>query len=162
MNRILYEIRCRCKEEFSIKKKRKSTNRSEGKSLQYPSPDEIISKTFQIKYEKKLSSIAKLALNSFRNKYLYYAIDDILYLLKSNPIERNNLLAILYSPVLSLHNNFSVNFFDIWIHEIYINEISKVNKFLTNDFQNLEPFSYITIKLLYKTRIPIKKQESLW
>jgi hypothetical protein len=162
MSRILYDIRCKCKKESSITKKRKSINRSEGKPLQYPTSDESIYKTFQIKYEKKLSSIAKITLNSFGNKYLYYAIDDILYLFKSNPIERNNLLAILYSPVLSLHNNLSVNFFDIWIHEIYINEISKVNKFLTNDFQNLEQFSYITIKLLYKTRIPIKKQESLW
>nr|YP_009059275.1 hypothetical protein [Eunotia naegelii]AHI51222.1 hypothetical protein [Eunotia naegelii] len=162
MNRILYESRCRCKEEFSIIKKRKSSNRSEGKPLQYPTPNEITSKTFHIKYEKKLSSIAKLILNSFRNKYIYYAIDDILYLLKSNPVERDNLLAILYSQVLSLQNNLSVNFFDIWIHEIYINEISKVNKFLTNDSQNFEQFTYITIKLLYKTRIPIKKPESLW
>ena len=162
MNRILYVFRCRCKEEFSITKKRKSIKRSEGKALQYPNPNEITSKTFQIKYEKKLSSIAKFALNSFRNKYLYYAIDDILYLLKSNPIERDNLLAILYSPVLSLHNNFSINFFDIWIHEIYINEISKVNKFLTNDFHNLEEFSYITIKFLYKHSLPIQKRETLW
>jgi hypothetical protein len=134
MNRILYENRCRCNEEFSITKKRKST-RSEGKPLQYPKPNEITSQTFQIKYDKKLSSIAKVILNSFQNKYIYYAIDDILYLLKGNPIERDNLLAILYSPVLSLQNNFSVNFFDIWIREVYIEEISKVNKFLTNDSQ---------------------------
>ena len=162
MNRILYEIRCRCKEEFSGTKKRKSSNRSEGKPLQYLNSNEITSKTFQIKYEKELSSIAKFILNSFQNKYLYYAIDDILYLLKSNPIERDDLLAILYSPVLFVQNNFSVNFFDIWIQEIYINEVSKVNKFFTNDFQNLEQFSYITIKLFYKTKIPMKKQESLW
>jgi hypothetical protein len=162
MNRILYERRCRCKEEFSITKKRKTNNRSEGKPLQYPKSNEITSKTFQIKYEKKLSSIAKLILNSFQNKYIYYAIDDILYFLKSNPIERENLLTILYSPVLSVQNNLSINFFDIWIHEIYINEVSKVNKFLTNDFQNFEQFTYITIKLLYKTKVPIKKQESLW
>ena len=80
MNRILYDSRCRCKEEFSITKKRKSNGRSEGKSLQYP--NEIMSKTFQIKYENKLSFVAKFILNSFRNKYLYYAMDDILYLLK--------------------------------------------------------------------------------
>jgi len=162
MNQILYQIRCKCKEEFSITKKRKSTKRSEGKPLQYPNPNQIRSKTFQIKYQKSLSSIAKLTFNSFRNKYLYYAIDDILYLFKSNPIERDNLLGILYSPVLSLQNNLSINFFDIWIDEIYINEVSKVNKFLEKDFQNLEEFSYITIKLFYKTRIPIKKQEPLW
>jgi hypothetical protein len=164
MNRILYEIRCKCKEEISITKKRKSSNRSEGKPFLYPSPNEITSKTktFQIKYDKKLSSVAKFLLNSFQNKYLYYAMDDILYLLKPNSIERNNLLEILYSPVLSLQNNFSINFFDIWIHEIYISEVSKVNKFLTNNCQNFEPFSYITIKLLYRTKIPTKKQESLW
>lgn len=162
MNRILYENRCRCNEEFSITKKRKSTSRSEGKSLQYPKPNEITSQTFQIKYEKKLSSTAKIILNSFQNKYIYYAIDDILYLLKGNPSERNNLLAILYSPVLSLQNNFSINFFDIWIREVYIEEISKVNKFLAKDSHTLEQFSYVTIKFFYKTRIPIKKQESLW
>jgi hypothetical protein len=103
-------------------------------------------KNFSNKYEKKLSSIAKLILNSFQNKYIYYAIDDILYSFQSNPIERDNLLAILYSPILSLQNNFSVNFFDIWIDEIYINEISKVNKFLKNDSSNFEQFSYITIQ----------------
>lgn len=168
LNRIFFQnkyrrsLRCRCKKEFSITKKRKSTIRSEGKPLQYPKPNEIISQTFQIKYEKKLSPTAKVILNSFHNKYIYYAIDDILYLLKGNPIERDNLLAILYSPVLSLQNNFSINFFDIWIRDVYIEEISKVNKFLTNDSQTLEQFSYITIKLFYKTRVPIKKQESLW
>ncbi len=162
MNRILYELRCKCKEEFSITKKRKSSTRSEGKPLQYPDLTEVTSKTFQIKYDNKISSIAKFLLNSFQNKYLYYAIDDILYLLKSNPKEQENLLTILYSPVLSIHNNLSINFFDIWIHEIYIHEASKVNKFLAQNSKNFEQFSYITIKLLYKTRIPIKKQESLW
>ena len=159
MNQILYENRCRCNEEFSITKKRKSITRSEGKPLQYPT--EITSKTFQIKYKKRLSPLAKILVNSFQNKYIYYAIDDILYSFKTNSAERENLLAILYSPVLSLQNNFSVNFFDIWIREVSIEEISKVNKFLTTS-QTSEPFSYITIKLLYKTRVPVKKQESLW
>jgi hypothetical protein len=162
MNQILYERRCKCKEEFSITKKRKSTNRSQGKPFLYPDSNEITSKTFQIKYERNLSPIAKLLLNSFQNKYLYYAIDDILYSLKSNSIERDNVLAVLYSPVISLQNNISVNFFDIWIQEIYINEVSKANKFLTNKSSNFESFSYITIKFLYKVTTPNKKQESLW
>ena len=159
MNQILYENRCRCNEEFSITKKRKSITRSEGKPLQYPT--EITSKTFQIKYEKRLSPLAKILVNSFQNKYIYYAIDDILYSFKTNSAERENLLAILYSPVLSLQNNFSVNFFDIWIRQVSIEEISKVNKFLTTS-QTSEEFSYLTIKLFYKTRVPVKKQESLW
>jgi hypothetical protein len=145
-----------------VTKKRKLTKRSEGKPLQYPKVNEVVSKSFQLRYDKKLSSIAKLTLNSFHNKYLYYAIDDILYSFKSNTKERDHLLAILYSPVLSLQNNSSINFFDIWVHEIYINEISKVNKFLKNDSSNFEQRSYITIKLLYKPRIPIKKPDSLW
>jgi hypothetical protein len=162
MNRILYDNRCRCNEDFSITKKRKSSTRSEGKPLQYPKSNEITSKTFQIKYPNKLSLTSKFILNSFHNKYIYYAIDDILYTLKSSPIERDNLLAILYSPVLSLQNNFSVNFFDIWIRQVYIEEISKTNKFLNNDSQTLNQFSYITIQFFYKTRVPVKKQESLW
>jgi hypothetical protein len=162
MNQILYQNRCRCNEEFSIAKRRKVTSRSEGKPLQYPKHNEITLQTFHIKYEKKLSAIAKVILNSFQNKYIYYAIDDILDLLKANPIERENLLRILYSPILSLQNNFSINFFDIWIHEIYIEEVLKSNKFLKTDSHASEYFSYITIKLLYKTRVPVKKQESLW
>lgn len=164
MTRILYEIRGKSKEEVSITKKRNPSTRSEGKPFLYPNINEITAKTFQIKYDKKLSSIAKMVLNNCHKKYLYYAIDDILYLFKSNPIERDNILSILYSPVLSLQNNLSINFFDIWIHDIYISEISKVNKFLTKNkqAQNREQVSYITIKLLYRTKIPIKKQKFLW
>jgi hypothetical protein len=57
----------------------------------------------------KRSSTAKFILNSFQNKYIYYAIDDILYLLKSDPIERDSLQQ-LYSPILSLQNNSPLTF----------------------------------------------------
>ena len=140
-------------------KKRKS---SEGRPLKYLEKDKSILRTFQIRYDKKLSSIAKLVLNSFQNKYIYYAIDDILDLFQSNPNERDNLLAILYSPILSLQNNFSIHFFDIWIDEIYIKEISKVNKFLKNDSFNCQQSSEIIIKLIYRTRSPRQKPDSLW
>jgi hypothetical protein len=142
-----------------VTKKQKS---NEGRPLKYLDRSESILRTFQIRYEKKLSSIAKLVLNSFQNKYIYYAIDDILNSFQSNPNERDNLLAILYSPIISLQNNFSIHFFDIWIDEIYIKEISKVNKFLTNDSLNREQSSYIIIKLIYKTRIPRQKPDPLW
>lgn len=128
----------------------------------YPEFDEIGLKTFHIKYEKKLSSVAKLVLNSFQYKYLYYAMDDILYSFQSNSNERDNLLEILKSLAVSLQNNFFVNFFDIWIFEIHINEVSKVNKFLNNDLSNLEQGTYITIKLLYKIPTSPKKLDSLW
>ena len=163
MTRILYEIQCKCKEDISITKKRKTIDHSEGKPFEYPISNEVTSKIFQIKCEQKLSSIAKMLLNSFQNKYFYYAIDDILYLLRENPIERDNLLTILYSPVISLHNSLSINFFDIWINEIYIQDVAKQkNKFLRNTSTNLESFCYITIKFLYKTKITVKKEETLW
>lgn len=162
MNQILFENRCKCNEEISVLKKRKSTNRSEGKPLQYPKSDEIKSKIFQIKYNGKLSLIAKFTLNSFQNKYIYYGIDDILYQFGLNLKEYETLLAILYSPIISLQNTYSVNFFDIWVNEIYIEEDSKPNKFLRNEAQSLSQFTYITVKFFYKTKVPTKKQESLW
>ena len=162
MNQILYENRCKCNEEFSTFKKRKSLNKSEGKPLQYPKSYEIKSKIFQIKYHRNLSSTAKFILNSFQNKYIYYAIDDILYGLKLNINERDSLLAILYSPMIALQNHFSINFLDIWIREIYIDEISKTNRFIHNDLQPSKKFSLITIKFFYKTKAPVKQQESLW
>ena len=162
MNKILYDTRCRCNEEFSISKKRKPSLKSEGKPIQYPNSNEIKLKTFKIKYEKDLSSNAKFILNSFQNKYIYYAIDDILYGSKSNLNEQDSLLTILYSAIIFLQNNFYVNFFDIWISEIYIEEILKSNKFLSNNSRSSKSFNFITIKLFYKSRISIKKQEFLW
>jgi hypothetical protein len=169
MNRILYEKRCRCKEEVSITnedvsstKLRKSVKRSEAKPYPQPESTQIKSKTFYIKYHDKLSFTGKSILNTFQNKYIYYAIDDILYTFKASPIERDHLLALLYSPILSLQNNLSINFFDIWIRQVYIEEISKTNKFLTTDSQALADFTYITIEFFYKTPVPLKKKESLW
>ena len=141
---------------------KKNKKRRESKAILYPRSDESSFKTFHIKYEKKLSSFAKLVLNSFQDKYLYYAMDDILYSFESNPREGENLLEMLKSLVLLLQNNFFINSFDIWIHEIYINEVSKVNKFLTNDLSNLEQGTCITIKLLYKKPISPKKLDSIW
>jgi len=162
MNRILYENRCGCNKDISVTKKRKSTTRSEGKPLQYPKSNEITSKTFQIKCSHELSSLSKLILNSFQNKYIYYAIDDILYMLKYSPFERDNLLAILYSPILSLQNNFSVNFFDIWIRQVSLEEVSKSNKFFKDESKISNQFTTITIQFFYKTKTPVKKQKSLW
>lgn len=120
------------------------------------------SKTFFIKYEKPLSTIDKLLLNNFQKKYLYHAIEDIHSILKFQSIQRDNLLAILYSSVISLQNNLSIDFFDIWIDEISINKVSKSNKFLATHHKSLEPFSYITIKLVYSWKPLPKKMESLW
>ena len=165
MNQILFENRCKCNEEILVSKKRKSTSRSEGKPLQYPKSSEIKCKTFQIKYDGKLSLVSKFILNSFQNKYLYYGMDDILYQFGLDLKEYETLLAILYSPVISLQNNYSVNFFEIWMSEIYIEENFKFNKFLSHeesDSHVLSQHTYITVKFFYKTKVPAKNQESLW
>lgn len=128
----------------------------------WPNQLSIRSKTFCIKYEKSLSTAEKLLLSSFQKKCLYHAMDDILYSLQSKPIERDNLLELLYSPVLSLQNNLPVDFSDIWIDEISIHKIFKKNKFLSTSKSDVESFRYINITLLYNKKSLPKKTESLW
>ena len=69
-------------------------------TLNFPKSFQV--KTFNVKSEKKLSPLAKLILKSLRFKHFYYVRDDISYLLRSNPIERDFLLQALYSIVISL------------------------------------------------------------
>lgn len=128
----------------------------------YPNPTNMRSKTFCLKSKKPLSTVDKIILNNFEKKYLYHAIDDVLYSLKSKPVERDNLLAILYSPVLALQNHFSIDFFDIWIDEISISKVAKDNKFLANCTSKIEPFSYITMTLVYNKKLLPKKTETFW
>jgi len=125
-------------------------------TLNFPKSFQI--KTFNVKSEKKLSPLAKLILQSVQFKHFYYVRDDISYLLKSNPIERDFLLQALYSIVISLQNNLSVNFFDMWVYEIYINKVSTHNKFMDRNSQDLEPGEYITIKLAYGSSVSQEKK----
>ena len=125
-------------------------------------PRVIRTQIFQIKYEKPLSLHAKMILKTLSKKYFYHAIDDIFYLLRSTPMEQQNVLSALYAPVISLQNDYSVDFFDIWINQVYIHEPFKVNKFLTNDSNSREPFCYITLRLVYLDPIiKVKKRKYL-
>lgn len=161
-----YHQRCRCKEVTLNNKKRNRELGFKPKPLEYPihekDQDPPQTKTFQIKYKKKLSTLEKNILNTFESKYIYYAMDDILELLRTNAMESEDLLVVIYSAMISLQNNFFVNFFDIWIQEIYLEEISKKNKFLKENSTILEPISYITLKLLYKSPAPPKETKPLW
>ena len=121
-------------------------------------PKSFYIKTFNVKSEKKLSPLAKLILQNVQFKHFYYVRDDISYLLKSNPSERDFLLQALYSIVISLQNNLSINFFDMWIYEIYINKVSTHNKFMSRKCQNIEPGEYITIKLAYGSSVSQEKK----
>ena len=120
-------------------------------TLNFPKSFHI--KTFNVKSEKKLSPLTKSILQSVQFKHFYYVRDDISYLLKSNPTERDFLLQALYSIVISLQNNLSINFFDMWVYEIYISKVSTHNKFLTKKSETLEPDEYITIKLAYGSSV---------
>jgi len=119
-------------------------------------------KTFNVKCDAKLSPLAKTILSSFKFKLYYYVIDDLLYLLKSNPDERDYLLQILNSSVIFLQNNLYVNFFDIYIYDININEISKFNRFVNEQSESFKFSNTITIKLAYQVKPIPKKLETIW
>ena len=119
-------------------------------------------KTFNVKCDSELSSLAKVVLKSFKFKLYYYIVDDLLYLLKSNPEERDYLLQILHSSVIFLQNNLYVNFFDIYIYDISINEISKFNRFVNTQSESFKVSTTITIKLAYQVKPVTKKLETTW
>ena len=114
-------------------------------------------KTFNIKYEKKLSPLAKTIIQSLKFKLYYYVVEDLLYLLKTNQTEANQLLQILHSTVIYLQNNLHVNFFDIYVYEISITEKQNMNKFIQNSSDYFESLNYLTIKLAYQVK-PISKK----
>ena len=119
-------------------------------------------KTFNVKCDSELSSLAKVVLKSFKFKLYYYIVDDLLYLLKSNPEERDYLLQILHSSVIFLQNNLHVNFFDIYIYDISISEISKFNRFVNDQSKSINVSNTITIKLAYQVKPVTKKLETTW
>ena len=119
-------------------------------------------KTFNVKCDDKLSPLAKTILQSFKYKLYYYVIDDLLYLLKSNPDERDYLLQILNSSVIFLQNNLYVNFFDIYIYDITINEVSKFNRFVNEQSKSFKVSNTLTVKLAYQVKPVQKKLETIW
>lgn len=139
------ELRAKCESDWSADPPKK---RRVELTLNFPKNFQI--KTFHFRSEKKLSSLTKLILQSIQFKHFYYVRDDIFYLLKSNMAERDCILQALYSIVIYLQNNLSINFFDMWIYEVYINESLTKNKFMSQTSQNIKSYEYITIKLAYK------------
>jgi hypothetical protein len=119
-------------------------------------------KSFTIKYDYKISLLCKNILQSFKFKLYYYVLDDLLYLLKSNIQERDYFLQILYSSAIFLHNNLYVNFFDIYIYEITINEVQNLNRFVDSQSNKCQVSNYITIKLAYQIKSVTKKTETVW
>ena len=119
-------------------------------------------KTFSVRYDKNLSRRAKIVLQSFKLKFYYYVIDDILYFLKSDQNECNYLLQILNSTALFLQNNFGVNFFDIYVYDIQINEISKANRFTYDENEPVKISNNIIIKLAYQVQSLEEILDTTW
>ena len=164
----LTKYRCYCKQELWYKKQEKQKKDlaqrkiKQGRPLLYPDQERQSCKMFQVYYKKELSNKAKLTLNSFRNKYIYYAIEDINSNLLVESHERSNLLSILYSSMIWLHNNQCTNLFDIWIGNIYIQEEKKKNRFIPDKTNLPTIYTKVTLVLFYKIRLPRKKIKSLW
>lgn len=118
--------------------------------------------TFTVESDIQLSPITETILKSFNYKLYYYVIDDLFYLLKLYPNERDYLLKILHSSVIFLQNNFYVNFFDIYVYQININQPLKFNRFLTQQSRSYKNSIKITIKLAYQVKTISKKVEAIW
>jgi len=155
----LSRSKCFCKRKPSFKKGIGSVSRI--KPIPYPIdlnfnewdnsrlPLPVKHQRFQFVYKTPISVKTKIILKNFSYKYIYYVIDDILYL--TDQEEQKILLQFIFSIMLALHNNNCVNFFDIWTGSIIINEK------LRNDELTL-----ITFNIMYRKRFPIQKPDPIW
>lgn len=158
----LSKYKLSCEESFYYKKKKRysaQTKIQQGRSLPYPYYEKKLCKTFQIKYEKQFSYMAKLLLTSFKNKYIYYALEDINLNISLDLFEKNHLIFMLHSVMVWLQNNNCISLFDIWIGNIYISETKQTNRFLKS---KTITSTIITLVLFYKISKPRQKYKPLW
>lgn len=161
----LIEYKCVCEKKLWYQKKKRysaQTKIKQGRPLFYPNQEKQSCKTFQVYYEGKFSDITKLILTSLKNKYIYYAIEDINSNKSLNSAEKNNLLSILSSTMIWLQNNQYTNFFDIWIGNIYIQEERSLNRFMESEIEISINNTKVILVLFYKIRLPRKTSKSLW
>ena len=116
--------------------------------------------TITAKYNSTLSLNILNTLKNIRKRSFYKAVEILSYL--SDNLERDYILQILYSATTYIENNYSANLLKVWINDIRIKEVKKLNKFFdkTNDDSNCEIFIIVNLGFEYKD-ILIKKQ-SLW
>lgn len=155
----LSQNKCFCKKRPNFKRRIRSISRI--KPIPYPIdlnfngwdisqlPLPVKHKKFYFTYKNPLSLNTKILLKNFSYKYIYYVIDDILYL--TNQEEQQILLQVIFSIMLLLHNNNCVNFFDIWIGSVIVNEKLLKNK-----------STLITFHVMYRKRFPVKKPDPIW
>lgn len=121
-----------------------------------------IFKTFTIKYKKKLSTDVKNVIKTWKDKPFYCVNEDILYLFKSSPVERNFLLRIIHSVVIFVQNATCASFFDISIYKVHIIEAPKFDCFDNRKVENGHLFNWLTITLKWYVISPPEKPEATW
>ena len=119
-------------------------------------------KTFNIKYDREISKHVKVILESFKLKFYYYAIDDISYSLKYDETESKYLIKILNSTAIFLQNNFGVNFFDIYIYDIQVDETPKINRLTDSQEGSFKISNNLIIKLAYQVKAVQESIDRTW
>merc|ERR1712021_245061 len=164
------ERQCKCMEESSIYNRQKD-RKKESKNDVYLQNENAVGDWVSLSLDNKsFTDLERIQMNEklklpyegrqlfTRWTHSYPNLNEI----------KSKTFYIKYDQELSVVNKIMLNnfqnkyFYHVWIDEIYIHQESKTNKFLAKNIPNLEPFSYITIKFLYTTKLPVKKPEPLW
>jgi len=116
--------------------------------------------TINAKYENTLSPAVENFLKSLRKHSFYKAKEKVSTI--TNNFERTLILQIIYSAVTYAENNHYANLMKLWIDDIYIKKVQKLNRFISKNSERLEYEYFIIINLGFEYKpFPIKK-ESLW
>lgn len=128
----------------------------------YEGPFSPIFKTFTVEYDKKLSTSVKNVLQTWKDKPFYCVNEDILYLFKISPAERDFFLRMLHSMAIFLQNATCTSFFDISIYKVHISEAPKFDYFNNQKLEDKDLFNSLTFTLKYHITSPPEKPEVSW
>jgi len=112
--------------------------------------------TINTKYEVRLSQNLKQVLKKLKKCSFYKSVGLLSNI--SNVTERNEILQILYSVVTYVENNHNANLVKLWIDDIFIENVSKINSFLNQNVEKLDDQSYIIINLGFEYKLPSVKK----
>lgn len=162
----------------------KTKERREPKPLEYPRPErgcigaddfgDLIpnpkcydplpeGQTFRLQLSSPLSPTLKPLLASWKDKYLWYALDDLLDVFRTQPTEQQRMLGLLAGPVIRLQNRDSIDFFKIWIQQVWMEETPvSPNRFLAADRRPSDSTTLITLELCYQESRITPKPTPLW
>ena len=123
---------------------------------------EPIFQTFNVKCNKKISLQTKSVLKTWKGKAFYYVNEDILYLLKFNPVEQDFLLKVLHSMAIFLQNATSTSFFDIYIQDVNIHKVPASKHSNTQKPESIILLESLSFTLKCDVTPPPEKPEIPW